>query len=247
MYPKGIHMTISLQKRTEAAEASLVSLLKQQQANGIELGDLVAQVVIAIDFSGSMNSRYGSGEVQEAVERALALSLSGLDDDGTIQVFFFDSGSYKMESVTNQNYQGFVSSWASRHNMGGTNYASTIRDIVQFVGGKKKIFSRSTNMADESPVLVIFVTDGAPSDQEETKRELTNAAHLPIFWQFLGLGHVPFLKQLNKLPGRVVDNVGLTEMSTMTGVSDAAFFDSVIGEFFAEWLPEARRQGITRK
>ena len=64
---------------------------------------------------------------------------------------------------------------------------------------------------------------------------------------FLGLGYVPFLKQLNKLPGRVIDNVGLTEMRTMAGVDDTTFFNSVIREFFSEWLPEARRLGITRK
>ena len=239
-------MTVSLQKRTDAAKTSIVNLLKQQKAEGIDLGELVAQVIIAIDFSYSMNLRYDNGEVQEAVERALALSLSGLDDDGTIQVFFFDDDSYKMESVTEQNYQGFVSNWASRHSMGRTNYAPTIRDIVKFASGKKKLFRRSTDMADQAPVFVIFVTDGEPYDQEATKRELTSAAHLPIFWQFLGLGKVPFLNKLNTLSGRTIDNVGLTKMDDMSDMDDVAFFNSIIGEFFTKWLPEAREQGITR-
>ena len=70
-------MSVSLEKRTADAEASVVSLLKREQARGIDLGELVAQVEIAIDFSVSMRHRYRSGEVQTVVERALALSLTG--------------------------------------------------------------------------------------------------------------------------------------------------------------------------
>lgn len=255
-------MAVTLEKRTADAEASIVSLLKKQQAGGIELGDLVAQVEIAIDYSGSMASRYRGrgdepGEVQTVVERALALSLSGLDDDGVVPVHFFHSSDFPAELVDASNYQGFVDAWASKHRMGGTAYGPTIRNIL---GGtaKKKMFGRSAPSGpdaatleaerDAAPKLVLFVTDGAPADRGQVERLLVEAAARPIFWHFIGLGYSPkFLQKLDTMGDRVIDNVGLTEYSNTLDMTDQQFFDDIIGEFFTQWLPEARRLGITRR
>ena len=243
-------MAVSLEKRTENAQVSLIKLLEKQAAAGIDLGELVARVIIAVDFSGSMGERYRNGEVQEAVERSLALSLAGLDDDGDIQVFFFDFGPHAMETVDKSSYLGFVDTWARRHNMGGTNYSKTIDKIVEYTKGKKSLFGRTPDMADQPPVFVIFVTDGYPTHDSTTtiKQKLIAAANLPIFWQFVGLGYSPeFLKELDTMGGRVIDNVGLTEFDNTRGMEDSAFFDEIIREFFTSWLPAARNLGITRK
>ncbi|SHG01845.1 TerF vWA domain-containing protein [Jatrophihabitans endophyticus] len=248
-------MTISLEKRTSDAEASLISLLKKEQDRGTDLGELVAQVEIAIDFSGSMNRRYKNGEVQAVVERALALSLSGLDDDGVVPVHFFHSSGFPPELVDRDNYQGFVDAWAGRHRMGGTAYAPTIRAVLDGTAKKKRLFGRSRPDTDAleaekdaPPKFVLFVTDGAPSDRGETTRLLVEAAGRPVFWQFVGLGYSPsFLRKLDDMGNRVVDNVGLTEYEDTLEMTDQQFFDDIIGEFFGSWLPEARRLGITRR
>ncbi|GAB2485963.1 vWA domain-containing protein [Jatrophihabitans fulvus] len=264
-------MTISLEKRTADAEASLISLLKTQQSRGIDLGELVAQVEIAIDYSGSMMGRYRGrngepGEVQTVVERALALSLSGLDDDGVVPVHFFHHQAFPPEAVDRSNYQGFVDQWMSGNRMGGTAYGPTIRNILGSppkAQRRKKLFGRGqadvpapagpdpTRLEaekDEPPKFVIFVTDGAPADQAETVRLLVEAAARPIFWQFIGLGYSPrFLEQLDTMGGRVVDNVGLTEFKDTLEMTDQQFFDAIISEFFTSWLPEARRLGVTRR
>jgi hypothetical protein len=252
-------MTISLEKRTADAEASIISLLKKEQDRGIELGELVAQVEIAIDFSGSMSRRYKGrgqqpGEVQTVVERALALSLSGLDDDGVVPVHFFHSADFPVELVDRSNYVGFVEQWAARHRMGGTNYAPTIRNILggaekKGLFGRKKVATGDLEAEkDQPPKLVLFVTDGAPADRGATTQLLVEAASRPIFWQFIGLGYAPsFLEKLDTMGNRVIDNVGLLEYSDTLQLSDADFFDGIIREFFTSWLPEARRLGITRK
>jgi hypothetical protein len=255
-----IDMTISLEKRTADAEASIISLLKKEQDRGIDLGELVAQVEIAIDFSGSMSRRYKShdgqpGEVQTVVERALALSLSGLDDDGVVPVHFFHSTDFPAELVDRSNYAGFVEEWASRHRMGGTNYAPTIRNILGGTEKKKGLFGRKKVSngdleaeKDQPPKFVLFVTDGAPADRGATTQLLVEAASRPIFWQFIGLGYAPaFLEKLDTMGNRVIDNVGLLEYSDTLEMTDAEFFDGIIREFFTSWLPEARRLGITRK
>lgn len=251
---------ISLEKRTSDAEASIISLLKREQAKGIDLGELVAQVEIAIDFSASMSQRYRShdgqpGEVQTVVERALALSLSGLDDDGVVPVHFFHNTDFPAELVDRENYVGFVDAWASRHRMGATNYAPTIKNVL--AGTEKRrggLFGRRRAAPDleaekdAPPKFILFVTDGAPADKSLTTKLLVEAAHRPIFWQFIGLGYSPaFLEKLDAMGNRVVDNVGLVEYQDTLSMSDIEFFDAIIGEFFTKWLPEARRLGITRK
>lgn len=257
-------MAISLEKRTSDAEASLISLLKTQQAKGIDLGDLTAQVEIAIDFSASMSARYKShagepGEVQTVVERALALSLSGLDDDGVVPVHFFHHADFPPELVDRDNYAGFVDAWAAKHRMGATAYGPTIGNILGGTAKKKGLFGRKKSGGgvdqatleaekDEPPKFVIFVTDGAPSDRALVTKLLVDAASRPIFWHFIGLGYAPkFLEELDTMGNRVIDNVGLTEYNDTLGMTDQQFFDDIIGEFFTKWLPEARRLGITRR
>lgn len=242
-------MTIDLNKRTESAQISLVKLGEQAQADGKNMPDeLCARVVVAIDFSGSMKGRYQSGEVQTTVERVLALSLAGLDDDGDIQVHFFDTRAYDMEEVDKNSYVGFVDNWRRGKTMGGTNYSGVIQNIItEAVGGKKKLFGKRSSGAGSSslPTFVIFVTDGAPGDQGKAMQLLKDASDKPIFWQFLGLGYSPsFLKQLDTMGDRVVDNVGLTEMSQTRDMQDEEWFNEVLEEFVTGWIPAARSAGI---
>lgn len=232
-------MAISLEKRTENATTAVISLLKEEQAKGNDLGDLTAQVILALDFSVSMDGRYKNHEVQELVERSLALSLSGLDDDGDIQVFFFHDGVFPAEVVNEANYRGFVDNWARRHRMGNTDYLPCIRSIRNFV------HDNEMTAPGKPPVFVNFVTDGATRNERGIKQELVNAASEPIFWQFMGLGYSPaFLEELDEMGGRVIDNVGLFDVNHSQSLPDEAFYDRTISEFFRKWLPAARKQGI---
>ncbi len=250
-------MTVSLEKRTENAQASIVSLLEEQQRKGIDLGELVAQVEIAIDFSGSMRPRFtpqpdgGPSEVQTVVERALVLSLSGLDDDGVVPVHFFHAEAFDPVLVTAGNHAGFVDAWAANRRMGATNYGPPIQAILAHNTNKRGLFRKGPDLEaekDAPPKLVLVVTDGAPSDRGATTKLVLDAASRPVFWQFIGLGHKPaFMAELDTMGNRVIDNVGLVEYSDTLAMTDAEFFDAVIGEFFTQWLPEARRLGITRR
>lgn len=50
-----------------------------------------AQVVVAMDYSGSMSQLYRNGAVQLLVERLFPLAL-GFDDNGTLDFYLFDGG-----------------------------------------------------------------------------------------------------------------------------------------------------------
>lgn len=232
-------MGISLEKRSEVATVSLVKLLTEESAKGNDLGELTAQVVLVNDFSGSMFGRYNSGEVQELAERALGLSLSGLDDDGNIQVFFFDHGTYDPIVVDGDNYAGAIPAWARQHTMGGTDYLPVIRQVIKYTK------SEGMQANGKPPILVIFMTDGATGNESKIQKELVTASDLPIFWQFLGLGYRPdFLKKLDTMGGRKTDNVGLFDVPAVGALNDEQFYDEIIGEFFRSWLPDARAKRI---
>lgn len=230
---------ISLEKRTASAEISLIKALQVNLNKGNDLGEVSAQVIVAIDFSLSMSDRYANGEVQATVERGLGLVLAGLDDDGTVQVFFFDHQAYGVKTVDATNYLGFVDNWRRGRRMGGTNYTPVMYNIVQFAE------QNGMTAPGKPPVFVLFVTDGEPGDRQQTVDFLVQVAGKPFFWQFLGLGYSPsFLERLDTMPGRIIDNVGLTAMQRTENMPDEAWYDDVMSEFLGSWLNQARRQGI---
>ncbi len=67
-------MPVELGKRVEAASVSLAKIARDSP---IDLGDVCAQVDIACDRSGSAVAQWPV-VYQEAVERALALAMTGL-------------------------------------------------------------------------------------------------------------------------------------------------------------------------
>ena len=49
-----------------------------------------AQVVLALDFSGSMSTLYNNGTVQKTVERILPFGLA-FDDNGEVDTYLFEN------------------------------------------------------------------------------------------------------------------------------------------------------------
>lgn len=240
------NLSISLEKRTESAVISLTKVLQAEADKGNDLGELTANIILVNDYSYSMSDRYDGrvNEVQELGERVLAMSLSGLDDDGKVQVFFFDDKAYDPIEVTKSNYQGYVDRWRKpkfrpQRQFGGTDYLPAIDKIIAFATQKGML------APGQPPVLVVFMTDGSTDNERKITERLYEAAKLPIFWQFMGLGYSPtFLKKLDKMTGRVVDNVGLFEIPGVLSLTDEEFYDKIIEEFFPSWLPAARAAGI---
>lgn len=253
-------MAIDMTKR---AETALVSLQKMVDAAPVDLGELSAQMVLVIDYSGSMTNFYATGEVQELTERMLGLAKSGLDDDGQVPIYPFQSYALEPFTVDVSNYSNVIQTWrdggqigqptkrglfrkpprrTEKPRMGGTNYAPVIHKVVEDL--------RAAGDLDptQPPVLVLFQTDGGPEDRNQTEAALKLYSDLPIFWQFVGLGrHTSFLSVLDNLPGRKVDNVGTCGWPSIKAVSDEVFYDGIISEFFPKWLPAARAAGITKK
>ena len=221
--------------------AGLVSLSKTAAVSLEKKGltGLRAAVYLVIDRSYSMRDYFSNGSVQHLADQALGLSVN-LDDDGTVPLVLFDSRPYPVVEINLDRYQGVV---AEQHRilggsdtMGGTQYTIAMRTVMEHYQAS----------GAKDPALVIFQTDGQPQDTDATRLQLAHASTLPIFWSFVGFGNekIPFLMELDNLPGRLVDNASYFHAGyDPKGLSDEALYDGLIREF-GPWLADARAKGL---
>lgn len=245
--PTGQGAAISLEKVQKAAPA-LVSLYKQAGVS-LEKKGLAgerAAVYLVLDRSGSMAPYYRAhrglnSHMQYFAEQTLGLSAN-LDDDGVVPLVFFDSQAFSAVEISLTSYQGRIGTEHERlGRMGGTDYASAMRTVVDHY----------QSSGASTSAFVVFQTDGATYNENTVKDLLREYSHLPIFWQFVGFGHpgsreFAFLRKLDTLRGRAVDNAGFFEAGTdPAAISDAALYDQLMSEYPA-WLAAARAKGIAR-
>lgn len=243
---------------TPPVSLSKVDLRKQKV--GVSLKKLgieheVADVLFVIDGTGSMSRLYRTGIVQETVERIVPVSLR-LDADGIMPTWFYASGCARVDDLTAKNFEGFVSrtlpapmqpvQTVQKHSC-----ASVDRKGVVTIGGvNNEIVILNAILEDEpakrnTPLLVIFLTDGGFAPSKDIANILRNAAYRPIFWQFVGLGNANYgmLRKLDTLEGRVVDNAGFFSVDDIAKITDEELYDRLLSEFPA-WLKAARTAGI---
>jgi hypothetical protein len=242
-------MVLDLTKKVQLVTTTL-------EKKKVIIPEVLGDIVIDVDISGSMQGRFGNGTVQELITRLLAIGMV-LDQNKSIDVFAFNSGSHEVGSATEKNIDGFVDNVFLRKVKvrGGTDYSPAMKDIVSKFGNKKESKSALTKLFGKRteprvhPTIVFFVTDGelSYSDMEETKRVLRATSDQPIFWQFVGIGgesSFDFLKSLDTLDGRVVDNANFFEVEgDLRTLSDEWFYDKILNEF-PSWLTEIKTKGL---
>lgn len=193
------------------------------------------KVYLALDYSGSMAHWYANGGVQYLTEQVLALSAE-LDDDGDVEVWFFDTKVDKPQTVSLSDYQGWVENHKPRRRMGLTNYADTIKDIARY----------HRKHGGGLPGLVVFQSDGSPytgggDARGAAVKALRSVSGDDLFFAFVGFGTretVDFLFQLDTIDGRVRDNASAYVAANYAQVSESELYDGVLGEFVGQWLPD---------
>lgn len=205
--------------------------LEKKRATGMR-----AAVYLVVDRSGSMTGYFGNGSVQDLAERVLA-AAAHFDDDGIVPLVFFGYNAHPVQPITLSHYRGRVQELHRElGSMGSTNYGAAMRAVIEHY----------RQSGADVPALVFFQTDGAPDSQAEAEKIIRGAAGLPIFWQFIGFGRdqFVFLKNLDEMSGRVVDNAGFFEAGAdPKQLSDADLYDKMLGEY-PQWVQAARREGI---
>jgi hypothetical protein len=222
-------------------------------------------VALVLDISASMTNLFNKGTVQQLVERLLALGMN-MDDNKAIDLYLFGVNAHSLGTVTESDIEGFVKNKVSaKYRLeGGTRYAPPMNLIINdFLGtggkvakkessmfgglfGKKKEKEEiSSTVGSTDTTIVFFVTDGDNSDKSETEQLIKKVSDKPVFWQFIGLGNASFgfLKSLDDMPGRVIDNANFFQANDISKITDEQLYDRILTEF-PVWLKEAREKGI---
>lgn len=203
------------------------------------------KVRLVFDHSGSMQPWYKAGAVQRLTEQVLALA-SALDDDGTIEVWYFSDGASRVYTLSlDPNSPDFYVGWVDRthrnERWGFTNYVSAINATAAY----------RRSEGETEPSLVIFQTDGGPDSRSAANEALRAVSGEDVFYAFVVFGRdsdnpddgsaASYMHSLDNLSGRVRDNASAYiagDLGTYAQVPDSAVYDGVLGEFVGQWLPQ---------
>lgn len=233
-------------KLTLEKEESLKKLtLRKESINKIclkkkELTDLTARVAVVMDYSGSMDTLYRNGTVQSVLERLLPLALK-FDDNGELETWIFESRFKRLKDININNYYDYIKNEdiLRKYDMGGTNYAPVMRDVLNKY--------TKEDPSDTIPTLVLFLTDGDNFDKKQTEEVIKKASKYPIFWQFVGLGNsrYSFLESLDEMEGRYIDNANFFAVNNINKISDDELYSKLLNEY-PSWIKEAREKNILK-
>ena len=244
-------VTLSKEKMSQISlrKDKVISLAKERGIFGEK-----AQVVLAIDISGSMGHLYRNGTVQRTLERIVPLALQ-FDDNGSLDVALFHNQGFLAEDCTLANLEGYVDDEIVRkYQFGGTSYAPVIKLIADKASSKKGVaaklggmFSSLMGKKEETkalPTYVVFITDGDNDDHSATERLIRELSGQPIFWQFVGIGseRFGFLDKLDNLSGREVDNAAFFKANDIDRMTDDQLYSELLKEF-PGWIPQMRKLG----
>ncbi|NHN76219.1 tellurium resistance protein [Azotobacter chroococcum] len=232
---------VSLEKKVAAAAPQLVSLAKKAQVSleKARLTDVHARVGLILDGSGSMHNQYKRGRVQEVVNRLLPLAVH-FDNDGQLDCWAFGDLPQQLGSVNLQNFHDFIDTdhggWRKWEL--GSRINTEYRVIEQAI----EFYRRSRS---STPVYILFVSDGGIYDSRRIIKLISEAAKLPIFWQFVGLAgsNYGILEKLDDMTNRVVDNCNFFALDDLHDLDEESLYDRLMEEF-PGWLRAAKAKGI---
>ena len=234
---------ISLEKAEKTGNASIIDLTKKSlvQLEKKNLLDVQARVALVLDASGSMNHQYHNGDVQKVVDRLMPLAIN-FDNDGSFECWAFAQYTTQLDDVTLTNVNQFIQTTKR----GWRNWQVGAR-INQEIPAIEAVINYYQQFNDGVPVYVLFISDGGVGSGRQMQKVLTQAAMLPIFWQFVGIGgrNYGVLEKLDDMTGRIVDNCNFFALDRITSISDERLYELLLEEF-PSWLNEAKVKGVIR-
>lgn len=239
-------VAIDLQKKAETVGIILAK-------SGITQAPTM-RVAVALDISGSMDGIIRTGALQAAFDQLMGVAVK-FDDNGELDVFKFDTrceyvGTSKPETG---DYDQFIKNNRISAR-GGTNYSPIVTSALDFFfagdtttkkggflgfGGKTE-----TVAADNTPVLMLIVTDGEPGDRSETLKAMKDSTSRPIYYHMVGVGgerrNFPTIAYLaDELP-----NVGEVYLPRLK-MSDDEIYSQLICQELIEFI--GQHTGIVRR
>ena len=217
------------------------------------ISNLKAQVVLVLDYSGSMDLLYKNGFVQRLIERLVPLAMQ-FDDNGEMELYMFENDIQKHKNnVTVKNVDNIIKrEITGNYKFGGTEYAPAINKMVEdyctVKETKRSFFSfgkKETPVLSKDPVYVIFITDGDNSDHKASEDAIKKASKNSIFFQFVGIGNASFkfLKSLDEMSDRYIDNANFFQANDLEKMTDDELYNAMLNEF-PSWIELAKQKLI---
>jgi len=232
---------LSLEKAEKTGNASIIDLTKKSlvQLEKKNLLGITARVALVLDASGSMDGQYRRGDVQKVVNRLMPLAIH-FDNDGSFECWAFAAKTTQLDEVTLSNVNDLINTTQR----GWKNWQVGAR-FNQEIPAIEAVIDYYQKFTDKIPTFVLFVSDGGVGSRREMQKILTQAAKLPIFWQFVGIGGRDYgaLEKLDDLKGRVVDNCNFFSLDRIDSVSDERLYELLLEEF-PDWLKAAKQHQI---
>jgi hypothetical protein len=206
------------------------------------------QVIIVLDTSADMDNKthfFKNKWIDLVFRQAAALGLI-LDDDAYIPVYTTQSNSVKKINhlLTNKNADVFIEKYIGRKTSGTVQYAPVINKIYKE--------HKNTLTKEHDPVLVLFITAGGGTDEQEVIQLFNKNDSVPFFVQFLEIygqeqnQNSKHLLNISQHPGRKIDNSGLSTLP-MYKITDASqIVDDVLNKY-PNYLDKAVQLGIIKK
>jgi hypothetical protein len=210
-----------------------------------------ARVALVLDISASMHALYQQGTVQRVTEKALALA-SRFDNDGQMDMFLFGKAVHDCGSLGIKNIQQAVNALIRKHPLeSSTRYGLAMHALRQhyfagidlpdlaptpsflgrLMGQKAAVFKAP--LPPQTPIFVLFITDGETTDQALAIDELTRLSQVPIFFKFIGVGSESFhfLQRLDDLKHRAIDNADFVKFNDLDAVDDEQLYERLTQEY----------------
>lgn len=212
------------EKAKVCLDKKVISLKKERN---IDLTQHICQVEAYIDISSSMKKRFFTGRVQAALTRIFPVAVL-FDDDQIMPVSAFGNNVYPLTDMTLQNYTDYVEKEIlSKHSITeGTNYAPFVQQAIE-----------RAKANSQYPLFNIVITDGNCWDETQSDKAFRKSAKYKEFFQCIGIGDDDFeyLRKLDNLDGRPVDNTAFVAVDELENLSDEDLYDKLL-EQYPQWL-----------
>jgi len=212
-------------KLTEYKVSLNKTVVNLTKVTGVSFDKLKSRVNLVLDYSGSMYDLYKNGTVQRVITKILPLALK-FDDNRELDCYLFSDSFRKVRGCTESNYANYVKDIIKPKDeaMRGTYYAPVLNKIHK-------------NDSSKIPTFTIFITDGDNSDPAMTDDIIRQSCTDNGFIMFVGIGNAEFryLRRLDTLDGRPVDNTGFVRFDDISKVDETTLYERFLYEY-ASWL-----------
>lgn len=228
-------------------EQSKVVLLKKvdlfkKQMQSFNANDVVMNLQVCLDVSGSMQGNYyRGGYMDELMKRFVALATI-VDPDKKLEVIAFDHAVHILPDMYVQDFETYLGIVRDNNYLwGSTAYDAALNHIrskkQNALQKISNLFGISLTSKKQNSTFVCFFTDGSPDSEKDARAAIYLLKGTNTYIQFIGVGSRNSFSLINSLANEL-DYVGFVHFETLNNVSDEEFIQKFLHQESLTWIKE---------